>query len=141
MKSAMLSLAESSLRNKTTMNIERILHKWLAVDGRTTVHVVDGCRAGWLDMSRDIFGVGNRQEHSALVEGAPGFFGSGRRSGAMQHEEGRPEIECVGKGVSAGGGTERGRNHLPAYVILHECRTQAVRENRSSETRNRLSVR
>lgn len=34
------------------------------IDGRTTAHVIDECRAGWLDESRDIFGVGNRQEHS-----------------------------------------------------------------------------
>lgn len=39
------------------------LYKWLSAKERTTVHVADGC-TGWLDESWDIFGVGNRQEHS-----------------------------------------------------------------------------
>lgn len=70
------------------------LYKWLATGGRTTARIIDECRTGWLDESRDIFGVGNRQEHShVFVEGAPSFFGSSRCSDAMQPEEGRPEIE------------------------------------------------
>jgi len=47
------------------------------VGERTTVRIIDECRAGWLDESRDIFGVGNRRKYSrALVEGARSFFGS-----------------------------------------------------------------
>lgn len=52
----------------------------------------------------------------------------------------------VQRGGEGGRGAEEGerggRNHLPAYVICPAyVEPQAVRENRSSETGNRLSVR
>jgi len=128
------------------------LHKWLATDGRTTVRVIDECCAGWLDESWDIFGVGNRHSRARARRGCPELFriGSPLRRAMKRMKKGRPEIECVGDGVGAGryrveGGATKGKGeaeticpHMlcPAYV-----EPQAVRENRSSETRNRLSVR
>lgn len=140
------------------------------IDGENhCARVIDECPCtGWLDESWDIFGVGNRQEHSrarTLVEGAPSFFGSGRCSDAIRYERGEAQKSNAPRGgrVPAQGGTEREResekererrgrrgrreakNHLPAYVMLRVCRSRkeplCERENRSSETRNRLSVR
>lgn len=56
-----LSITEISIPILSSTEIPQVVDK---SGGRTTAHVIDECRAGWLDESRDIFGVGNRQEHS-----------------------------------------------------------------------------
>lgn len=110
--------------------------------------LMSAAQGGW--MSLGIFlGWATGKSTRALVEGAPSFFGSGRRSDAMQHEEGRPEIECTGKGVGCGEvpregrwGVEGDRNHLPAYVMPRVCRSrkQAVRERTAHPRPGRPNV-
>lgn len=68
--------------------------------------LMSAAQGGWMSL-RIFLGWATGKSTRALVEGAPSFFGSGRRSDAMQHEEGRPEIECTGKGVGAGRYRER----------------------------------
>lgn len=84
--------------------------------------LMSAAQGGW--MSLGIFlGWATGKSTRALVEGAPSFFGSGRRSDAMQHEEGRPEIECTGKGVGAGryrervGGEWRGTETICPHML------------------------
>lgn len=102
---------------------------------------------------------GGQQARALYVEGAPGFFGSGRcaydwtkgdrrreaeKERARQREireKERPKSNVARFGRRGRGGMEEGRNHLPAYVMLHGYWTQTIRKNRSLETRNRLSVR
>jgi len=75
-------------------------------------------------MSLGIFlGWATGKSTRALVEGAPSFFDSGRRSDMMQHEEGRPEIECTGEGVDAEryrervGGVRRGTETICPHML------------------------
>lgn len=119
------------------------------------MHVIDECRAGWLDESRDIFGVGNRQEHSRARRGCSELFrlGSPLRRDAARGGEGQksnvPGRESVRGGTERErerervGGVQRGTETIcphmlcPAYVGA----ASRKRENRSSETGNRLSAR
>ena len=109
--------------------------------------LMSAAQGGWMSL-RIFLGWATGKSTRALVEGAPSFFDLGCRSDVMQHEEGRPEIECTGEGVGAGryrervSGVRRG-GQKPSARICYAPRMsgpQAIRENRSSETRNRLST-
>lgn len=115
-----------------------------------------GAQGGW--MSLGIF-LGWATGKSTLRRGCPGLFWIGslrvrlnegrqeegskeRKSAAKWNKrEGKAKIECGQVWWKEGGRMEEGRNHLPAYVMLHGYWTQTIRKNRSLETRNRLSVR
>lgn len=141
-KNGILSVSEISIPIVSSSETLQVVGESGGEPLRTLL--MSAAQGGW--MSLGIFlGWATGKSTRALVEGAPSFFGSGRRAQTRCSErrgEARNRMYRGGTERRVGGvrrGTETICPHMlcPAYVGA----ASRKRENRSSETRNRLSAR